>query len=343
MTTPLPDGRIDDYLWDAANPPASDVQTVEAFLKPLRFDPDAQPLAWPASPAGRRKSRRWWYGLAAAAGLLLVAGWSLAEWRWSWPAGRAWTVVRTAPAAPSELAVGSALDLPPADHARVSIARIGTMHVQGDSRVTLQSTQGTRHRLRLERGTVRVRVWAPPGSVVFRTPAGEVIDVGCQFDLTVEGTLSVVRVRSGWVQLANGVDEILVPAGASSEMRPDRAPGVPVFDDAPVEFHAAVRALEGDAAGDEIAAVTAIIQRARPPDVLTLLMLVERRAAGSDRLAERAAELWPPPDGVTAGGVVRGDRDGLWRWRDTLPLPPPKGWLRNWRDALPDWLTGGAR
>jgi hypothetical protein len=77
--------------------------------------------------------------------------------------------------------------------------------------------------------------------------------------------------------------------------------------------------------------------------VLTLLMLVKRRAPGSDRLVARAAELAPPPDGVTAANVSRGDHADLDRWRESLPLPPPKGWLRNWRDALPGWLGGGLR
>jgi hypothetical protein len=67
-------------------------------------------------------------------------------------------------------------------------------------------------------------------------------------------------------------------------------------------------------------------------------MLVERREFGSDQLGARAADLWPPPAGVTVSGILRGNRDALWQWRDTLPLPPPKSWLRNWRDALPGWL-----
>jgi hypothetical protein len=71
--------------------------------------------------------------------------------------------------------------------------------------------------------------------------------------------------------------------------------------------------------------------------MLTMLLLVERRSAGADRIAFRAAELSPPPRDVTVGQVLRGDRNALWRWRDTLPLPPPKGWLRNWQDALPQW------
>jgi hypothetical protein len=340
MTMPEQDDRIDAYLWDPAAPPAADVQDFERMLEPLRFEPAKAALVWPVPAVAGHSRRRWVYSLAAAAALVLAAGSLAAAWRWSWPAGRAWTITNAAPAVPGRLAVGSALTLAGSERASIRIARIGTMRVEGDASLTLQSTQGTRHRVNLDRGTVRVRVWAPPGSVVFRTPSGEVIDVGCEFDLTAEAARSVVRVRSGWVQLDNGIAEVLVPAGAMSEMRANRAPGVPVFENAAPGFLVAVRDLEDEQGATGAEAVNTIVTLARPRDVLTLLMLVERRAPGSAEIASRAAELWPPPDGVTANGVARGDRDGLWRWRDTLPLPPPKGWIRNWRDALPDWLIG---
>jgi len=340
MTAGSDDDRIDAYLWDPGAAPEATVQEIEQRLEPFRFDAAVDPLRWPTSTSSTPHRLRWSYALAAAALVVHEAGWAAAAWRWSWPAGRAWTIEAAPPAMTDRLAVGSVLALAESERARVSIARIGAMQVEGGARVTLQSTQGTRHRLALERGTVRVRVWAPPGSVVFRTPAGEVIDVGCWFDLSVDGERALVRVRSGWVQLENGIAETLVPAGAVGEMVAGRAPGVPVFEDAADGFLGAVRTLEGEGSGDRAASVRTIVALARPRDVLTLLMLVERRVVGSDQLAARAAELWPPPAGITANGVVRGDRDGLWRWRDTLPLPPPKGWLRNWRDALPTWLGG---
>ena len=364
MTTPPPD-RTNDYLWDPTSSPAPEVQDVERMLEPLTFEATTRPLIWPEEtlrgsdrlrqgpPTLRAKAedpglhgrtvrggvRRWAYRLAAAAAVALAIGWSISAWRFSWPDGRAWSVESASPAMPRQFAVGSVLDLPGATRARVDIARIGTMQIEGGSRVTLRYTQGIRHRLTLDRGTVRVRTWAPPGSVLFQTPTGDVIDLGCEFDLTAEETRSIVRVRSGWVQLDNGVAEALVPAGAASEMRRDRAPGVAVYEDARPEFAAAVRGLESGA-GDRRALVDAIVASARARDMYTLLMLAERQEFGSDRLLAAAADLWPPPRGVTVNGILRGDRDALGRWRETLPLPPPKSWLRNWRDALPEWLVG---
>lgn len=87
----------------------------------------------------------------------------------------------------------------------------------------------------------------------------------------------------------------------------------------------------------------AFVTLARHRDVLTLLMLVHRGAAGRERLAARAAELWPPPSGVSVQEILQGDSDALWRWQSTLPLPPVKHWWWYWRDALPRWLSSEPR
>lgn len=332
------------YLWDPASPEDPGVRAIEQHLLPLRFDPAARPLKSVALTPRRRGVGMAWK-FAAAAAVVIATGVGLSQWRFTWPSGRAWSVssqssLGPSRSAPSQLEVGGTLNVPSSEQAVVSVARIGTMRVEGGSQVTLRSTQGTRHRLRMDTGRVHVRVWAPPGSVAIRTPAGEVIDMGCEFDLHVEADVSRVQVRSGWVQMANALGESLIPAGASGEMRRELLPGVPVFDSASASFRAAVRQLEWT---DDAASLRTVLEAARVEDVLTLLMLIERHAVGADRLAVRAAELWPPPNDITVNRVVRGDRDALWLWRDTLPLPPPKGWLRNWQDALPRWLSRATR
>lgn len=325
------------YLWDPAAPEDPGVRAIEQHLLPWRFDPAARPLA-ALAPRGRGVGLAWKF--AAAAVVVIVSGVGLSQWRFTWPSGRGWSMssqssLGSSRSMPSQLEVGGTLNVPSSEQVVVSVARIGNMRVEGGSRMTLRSTQGTRHRLRMDTGQVHVRVWAPPGSVAFQTPAGEVIDMGCEFDLGVEADVSRVRVRSGWVQMENALGESLIPAGASGEMSRELLPGAPVFDSASASFRAAVRQLER--AHDEESLHT-VLSAARVEDVLTLLILLDRHVVGAGRLAARAAELWPPPDDITVNRVVRGDREALWLWRDTLPLPPPKGWLRNWQDALPRWL-----
>ncbi|HXT68867.1 MAG TPA: FecR domain-containing protein [Vicinamibacterales bacterium] len=334
------DDKTIAYLWDphaGAGGVDPALLALEKELATLSFDAAERPLPLPArSRSTARHAIRWWSLAAAAVVLIAASGVWFSQWRWTWPAGRPWVVSSRPSAAPAEFAVGAPFVLPGNESAVVNVARIGTMRVDGGSQLALRSTQGTRHRLAMEYGRISLRVWAPPGSVAIQTPAGEVIDLGCEFDLDVDATSARVSVRSGWVQLDNGIAESLIPAGASSGMTRNRAPGVPVFDTAVPQFRDAVRRYEATL---DVAYVDAIVTHARVGDVLTLVTLIARGGPGTDRLGSRGAELWPLPDGVTVGGILRGDRDGLWRWRDTLELPPVKGWLRNWRDALPAWLV----
>jgi hypothetical protein len=211
------------------------------------------------------------------------------------------------------------------------------MEVEPGTALRLRATASNRHRLVLTRGSLRTRIWAPPGAVVIKTPAGDVIDLGCVFTLDVDsrGTARL-RVDSGWVELVNLLGESLIPAGASSVMDRGAVPLVPVFDDADPVFREGVRSLEASPP-EELSPQKAVelAARARARDALTLLALAGRVAPSLRRpLLERAAAVAPPPSGVSVDEVARGDRERLWRWREALDLPPPKGWWWNWRDVL---------
>ncbi|HEY0874282.1 MAG TPA: FecR family protein [Vicinamibacterales bacterium] len=331
-----PDDRLDAYLWDPAAPPDPAVVELERRLSPIRFDPAARPLPQHSNLAAgatvaSHSRRRWTLPLAAAAALVLAIA-IYANWRWSWPDSRPWPVTTTAGRS-DPLAVGNTLRTSADSPALVRVARIGTMRVEGNSAVTLRETRGGRHRLVLRHGTVHVRVWAPPFSVGFQTPAGEVRDLGCEFELTARDGTTRVRVTSGWVQLDNLFGETLVPAGASSHMAADTPPAVAIYDDAHAGFREAVLAYErtpGDATS-----VRSIVDRARDRDVLTLLQLVLRYPSAADALLARAAELDPPDDERDIERARSGDRAAVGRWMASLPLPSPKnGWIWNWRDGF---------
>jgi hypothetical protein len=321
------------------------VVEIERRLAPVRFDPLTHPLPEDAARVDRsfvrrRLLRSRWIPLAAAASLLIGAGIGFSAWRWSWPEGRAWEV-RSAAGSQGELSVGGTLQTDASEAALVEIARIGTMQVAGNTTLTLRSTTSNRHRLAMREGTIRVRVWAPPASVTLRTPAGEVIDFGCAFELSVTRDSSHVRVTSGWVQLENDFGESLIPAGASSVMTTDGRPVVPVFDDAASGFLEAVR--DHERTPTDVEPVNRIVALARPRDVFTLLHLVQRHSPAAARLTDRAAQLFAPPEEVDPARVAAGDLRALDRWMSSLPLPAPKGtWLWNWRDGFP-WFSRASR
>ena len=310
------DEKIDRYLFDPQAQPAEEVQQLEEILAQHRFDSRANPfrmVQW---------RRRLVPLFAAAAVLLLITG--MAVWLWTWPSQRPWTVVSgSLPTLP----VGSTVKA--SDALRVRVARIGWMQVSQGSVVTLRSTRSNRHRLAVAAGTIHVSVWAPPGSIGVTTPEGEVIDLGCEFVLNVDGQATRLDVISGWVELDNGFAEVLVPGGATSEMTASGYPTAPVFKTADPAFRAAVRELEHGSPG----AVETVVGKARRRDVLTLLVLAQR-GIERERLVQRAAELMPPRSPQTVERARRGESDAISEWIGELPLPPTKSWIRNWRDLF---------
>ena len=332
MNTFIRDDDANDYLWDRSGAVDPDVAGLEQALGPLAFRPAEHPLKVP------RRSRPGWPVMAAVAATLLVAvATGFLYWRLQWPAGRGWPMVvssQIAAARVDTLAVGRTVSVDGATTASIDIARLGTMTVLPNSNVTLNATASAKHLLQLDRGSMRVRVWAPPSRVVVSTPAGDVIDLGCVFTLSVVAGTAHITVETGWVQLENGTGEVLVPAGASSTMTAGRRPLVPIYDDATEPFRQGVRVLEEGLADDSASALRNVRRDGRPRDVPTLLMLAlrmpdSRRAV----LLEFAAILAPPPR-LPASGAASLDDDAVWDWFDSLPLPPAKAWWRNWKDVF---------
>ena len=327
---------LERELWE---PGATDSPLeLERKLRQIRFDARAHPLPLPAlrerKQSGLRRPVAWFAGLAAAAVLVMIATSALLEYRLRWPEGRAWTIASMQGDAQSRLGVGDSLATKPSESALLRVARIGWMRVLGDSRITLDSTGSRRHRLFLESGTVHASVWAPPFSLFVSTPSGNVMDMGCEFVVTASADVTSLRVISGWVQLENMYGDVLVPEGASSTMTNHARPAVPVYDDASVQFRAAVRAVEAGETGEAEKALGTILSQGRPRDALTIILLATRIPTSRERLLLHAHALAPVADGETVSRAVRGSDRAVWAWIRQLPLPAPKEWKRNWRDAF---------
>lgn len=315
---------MSDYLWDPAHDPDPEVKAFEERLASLRRDPPPLPELPDRSPGLPPAWRRAFLAtpfLLAASLLLVVAALGFLSREDGWE-------VRWAGERRTRLSPGEWLDTGAAS-AQLAVGWIGTLRLEPGTRLRLVSDAPTHHRVALERGTIHARIWAPPRRFFVETPVTTAIDLGCAYTLsTDEAGNGLLRVSAGWVSFERrtpeGVDEVVVPAGASCRVSASRGPGVPAWDDAPEAFRAALARLE---AGTEMGAsrdFDALLLAARAEDGLTLLALAPRLdAAGRDAIYQRLASLSPRVASLPRGPFVSGEAAARDAMRRALGLRTP--------------------
>jgi hypothetical protein len=334
----------DEYLWDRSGAPDPEIERLEGLLRPLGYGGGARRASGRrAAPSSRPFRAAGALALAAAVVLAAILGllWNLQDDR----SGRQGWVVDRVVGTPrvggqpirdrGELREGSALETDRDGRARVTVGEIGLVDVEPGSRIARLQADPDRYRLRLERGTLQVRIVAPPGRFIVETPSSTAVDLGCAYTLQVdEGGVGHVQVTSGWVGFEWGGRESLIPAGAMCLTRPRFGPGTPYYTDVTAGFRAALETLDfggGDSSGRRVA-LDRILEESRATDALTLWHLLSRVGAGErERVFDRLAGLIRPPAQVTREGIVQGDPAMLDRWRTELGLGDASIW-RAWKE-----------
>ncbi len=157
------------------------------------------------------------------------------------------------------LAPGDALDTR-ASRVELLVGDLGRAELDPATRVRLERDEPAVRQLALDRGTLQVRVTAPPRLFVVTTPVAKVIDLGCAYTLEVEATgTGRIAVQRGRVELvASSGAAVRVPAGAHSLLVRGTLPGLPIADGARAELEEAVaKYLAGGPAEAVLAAATA--------------------------------------------------------------------------------------
>ena len=344
--------EVSPYLWDGTGAPDSEVQQLENALSRYRhsganFDASAIPRNFPGFSSGNSLLPR----LAAAAVILLAlaasclllftrnpgrvipAGWNVASVNGSSQVGS--TSIHGS-SATARLSLGQTLVTNKDSRATITVADIGEIQVDPDSRLRLLQSRDDRKRISLEVGTIHAAIWAPPGEFVVDTPSAVAVDLGCAYTLHVEpdgsGTL---RTTLGWVGFHLHGHDSFIPAGAMCSTRPNTGPGTPYFEDCSEQLRDALHQFDFYSLSPEArsAAVDIILSQARPRDGLTLWHLLSR-TEGEDRarVYARFATLVPPPQGVTRDGVLQLNQAMLDLWWNALNLGDISIW-RFWEQS----------
>jgi hypothetical protein len=304
-----------------ASAPAEMWSEIEALLderlrRPV-FEPKAPRLAFAFS----------WYRVAVVSAVLLAAVVIGLLWssyygpRVSWAVDSIVGSVRIAGdhiRDKGNLAVGETLETGSSSGAKISVAKIGEVVLDPNTRVTLVRTGVTEHRLALDRGRIHAKISAPPRLFFVNTPSAEAIDLGCEYTLEVDDAgRGLLHVTLGEVELVRLGREVYVPRYAMCESRPGIGPGTPYFEDASETFVRALEEFDFENGGER--SFNTVLAEARPRDTFTLWHMLSRvEGELRVRVLNRMIELVGLPKGITREGTLRLDQETLDAWKDEM-------------------------
>ncbi len=309
------------YLWDRSGEEDRDVARLERLLSAYRYSRPAPAI--PIAPgAGRPRLAAF---LAAAATLLLAAGAFVllralergAEWEVVSLSGSP-TVNRQSIGETARLGTGEWLETDDASRARLAVADIGNVTIEGGTRLRLVATRPTEHRLELARGEIRASILAPPRLFFVDTPAATAVDLGCAYRLVVDDAgAGFLHVTFGRVAFERDGRDSIVPHGALCRTRPGVGPGTPWFQDATDALREALERLDFEGGGAADLAI--VLREARVRDTLTLWHLLSRvEKDGRKAIVDRMGELSCLPSDVDLGRVLSLDEKELERLHSVL-------------------------
>jgi FecR protein len=344
----------DRYLWDGSGEPDPEVQHLEKSL--VQFRHKGEPPIFPAAIDASEKvpsfgffELLWPRRLAAVAAIAVIViatsfltsrpapptlsrpGWDVARLE-----GAPTINARSIQSARTKLEVGQLLVTNANSRATITVAEIGEIQVDPDTRVRLVQTMRDRKRISLEQGTIHAAIWAPPGEFVVDTPSATAVDLGCAYTLHVAPDGSgLLRTTLGWVGFHSNGRDSFIPAGAVCPTHRNVGPGTPYFEDASESFRNALSQLDFESltAESHSAALQTVLSQARKDDALSLWHLLSRtQSADREKVFDRFAKLVPPPDGVTREGILRLDQHQLDLWWNALGLGDISIW-RFWEQS----------
>jgi FecR protein len=308
---------MSDYLWDRSGPQDEEILALERALEPLRYRRPLDARRLPAPP-----SRSIPYMAIAASILLGVLAWRLEPG----PPSQitAWSVNEGGP----RLVAGQRLST---GNARVTLEAedFGEVSVEPHSELSVVESRAGRQRMMLERGRIHALIWAPPRQFVVETPSARAIDLGCEYNLSVDSSGNgFVTVETGWVAFQFRGNESFIPAGAACRTYRQTGPGIPFFEDAPARFTDALARFESTADPE---ALSRVIAEARPKDGLSLWHLLSRVSVQNRRgVFDRFAQLVRLPPEVKPDRVLALDPHSLDLCWNALQLDDAD-WWREWK------------
>ncbi len=292
----------DDYLWDRSGEPDPELRELERVMGSLGQGKTTAPRRPPLL-------RQLLIFVAAAAMLILAFVFSTEPYRGEALISGTW--IRTAE-----------------EQRTLQVPTLGEFSLWPDTELQVQTMSDELAKLYLLRGRMSAFVYPDVPARFFQvnTPAALCVDLGCQYELTVEANGNTfVRVSLGQIAFENGERSVYVPTGAACRANPENGAGLPFFENSSGDLRQSVDAFDraSFAGQDRRPLAREIMKHAtREKDSLTLFHLLSDPDSSIALAAQqRLVELVKPPQGLSAQQLESSPDDHIRSlWYEELEL-----------------------
>jgi hypothetical protein len=202
--------------------------------------------------------------------------------------------------------------------ASVRIPKVGTINVSENSFLSLDKAKDGANLITLKNGKVSVVNEESMPDFTISVTDFDILDRGGKFDLEyLTSAGAKLEVDFAFVEITHEGNSYLVDENHTCVLRKGFRPGLPVHLKASDSLRAAIELFDFKEGGEE--AVEKIIKFAKEEDMLTLLALIPFVPQLQRQIIfQEISNRFPPPESVTRAGIIRLDKDMLYRWWEEI-------------------------
>jgi len=198
------------------------------------------------------------------------------------------------------------------------IPKVGTLEVGFDSELVLDKAKDGANKITFKRGLIVVNNIENMPDFTISINDFEIIDRGGNFVLeNIDLLESRIKVDYAFAEIRHNGNSYMIDENHVCVLKKGFRPGTPVNIKSSDSLRAAVQSFDFENGGEH--AIEKIIQYANEEDMLTLLALIpfvpqlQRQV-----IFQEISNRFPPPESVTRAGIIRGEKEMLYRWWEEI-------------------------
>lgn len=202
--------------------------------------------------------------------------------------------------------------------ATVEIPKVGTLEIDKNSRLVLDKAKDGANLVILKNGKVSITNSADMPEFSIMVNDFEIVDRGGKFEIENLSVLgAILKVNYAFAEIVHNGNSYMVDENHICVLRRGFRPGIPVNKNSSDSMRAAVESFDFNNGGE--AAIEKIISLAKERDMLTLLALIQVVPQLQRQIIfQEISNRFPPPESVTRAGIIRLDKDMLYRWWEEI-------------------------